>query len=186
MAVLTSAMSVSAALQDVRSLGVFFAPFYSILRVLHFGCSAQNKDSTLHQTESLHMLSTYVKRKQVVSFLPSLPDTVLDVWMQPLLEKQWRAVLLLTLTGCGVAPPDLLCYPEASLAHSNSQTESATAGLMQHLLTQHQMCGLPESSRVREKVCLCPEKMLITLLNLISAVNRVLAGVVWCYGEPAH
>ena len=70
--------------------------------------------------------------------------------MQPLLESQWRAVLLLTLTGCGVAPPGLLCYTDISA--------DGVAGLMQHLLTQHQMCGLPASSQVREKVCVCIEQ----------------------------
>lgn len=48
-------------------LGDFVPLFHLVLKTLHFCCSTQHKNSILHQTELLHMLSVYTRRRSGVS-----------------------------------------------------------------------------------------------------------------------
>ena len=64
-----------AALQEDGSRKIFSAPFCSILKTISFCCCEDNDKASLHQTELLHMLSAYVRKKPGVR--PHFPDITL-------------------------------------------------------------------------------------------------------------
>lgn len=131
---------------DVHTSNLFFSLFYSLLKTVHLCCSSQCKDSLLHQTELLHALSAWARAEPKIHI------------------NQWRAVLLLALTGSTQTPPDSLIPPDLvrtppdlspDLVRTSPDLTPVTVSVSNRLdlaLIAVQLTCLPTSPSIGEKL----------------------------------
>lgn len=122
----------------VRSL--FYALFNLLLQTLHLCCSPRCKNSLVHQTELLHMLSSWTRDNKKIHV------------------DQWRAVLLLALTGSILTPPDsTLTPPDSTLTPPDTATltEDVLSLWLDICLTRLQLSRFPSSPSVTGKLIQC-------------------------------
>ncbi len=136
--------------KDIKSRVYFKCCFKSILKVLRVSPSSC-KDFLLHQTELLHMLSSWTREH--VCGVPS-PSLLLCrqpcVLLQRMLsEEQWRAVLLFAVTpftGSSFEQPDIVTPSADTPPLEVSEID------VQFLAKPPPLSSVPGSPAVRERV----------------------------------
>ena len=137
--------------EDVKAQIYFRSCIRCIFKALRFSCSpATSKDFILHQTELLHMLSSWTREHAGVTSIafPFFLCLYFNYVLQPCLtEEQWRAVLLFAIFLFS----DQLLEKSWELLEADTALE-ATLGAEKLVPAHIPLRHVPSSPAVREKV----------------------------------